>query len=187
MWPWGHLAAGYLCYSLYRRAATDRPPGNAPALVAVFATQVPDFVDKPLAWSLSVLPTGRSFGHSLVVAAVVLPVVWIAAARRDARPLAAAFAIGSLSHLFTDALYPLLDLDFGAVSFLAWPLLPLPSYEVDQSFLAHFALLDASPEFFFELFLVALASVLWHADGHPGLATVRALPRRFLETGGPGS
>lgn len=181
MWPWGHLAAGYLLYTLYARARTGDAPGNAAALVAVVATQVPDLVDKPLAWSLSVLPSGRSLGHSLVVAAAVLPVVWYGAARRDARPLAAAFSLGYLSHLFTDALYPLLGLDFANVTFLAWPLLPLPTYDVEASFAAHFALISPSPTFLFELLLVAAASVAWHADGHPGLATVRAWSGRLLD------
>jgi membrane-bound metal-dependent hydrolase YbcI (DUF457 family) len=174
MWPWGHLAAGYLIYSAYARLRTDSPPGNLPALVAAFATQFPDLVDKPLAWSLSILPSGRSLTHSLVTVGPALAVAWLLAARRDARPLGTALAIGVLSHLFTDALYPLVNLDFEFVTFLGWPLLELPPYEVDSSFAAHFALIDLSPTFVFELVLVAVASVVWHYDGNPGLATVRA-------------
>ena len=178
MWPWGHLAAGYLVYTAYIRLHTGDPPADVPALVALLGTQLPDLVDKPLAWSLAVLPTGRSLGHSLVVGAVVLPVAWALAARRDARPLAAALSIGWLSHLLGDALYPLVNGEFAHVAFLAWPLLPLPAYEVEASFAAHFALLSPSPTLAFELALVALASLAWHADGHPGLATVRSLSGR---------
>ncbi|MFB6152309.1 MAG: metal-dependent hydrolase [Haloarculaceae archaeon] len=180
MWPWGHLAAGYLVYTLAVRGRSGRAPGDWPVLVALFATQVPDLVDKPLAWTLSVLPSGRSLAHSLPVAALVLPAVWAVAARRDARPLAGAFAVGYLSHLLTDALYPLLALDFYHARFLAWPLVAPPAYEIEQSFLAHFALVDFSPEFAFELLLVAAASVAWHADGHPGLATVRSWSGRVV-------
>ena len=178
MWPWGHLAAGYLVYTAYTRLHTGDPPADVPALVALLGTQLPDLVDKPLAWSLVVLPTGRSLGHSLVVGAVVLPVAWALAARRDARPLAAALSIGWLSHLLGDALYPLVNGEFAHVAFLAWPLLPLPAYEVEASFAAHFALLSPSPTLAFELALVALASFAWHADGYPGLATVRSLSGR---------
>jgi len=180
MWPWGHLAAGYLLYSAYTRLRTGESPADVPALVALFGTQLPDLIDKPLAWSLSVLPTGRSLAHSLVVAAPVLAVVWFLTARRDARPLAAALGVGWVSHSFTDALYPLLAGKFDEVTFLAWPLLPLPAYEVDGSFAAHFALISPSPTFLFELLLVVLASVAWHADGHPGLATVRSWSARVL-------
>jgi len=180
MWPWGHLAAGYLLYSAYTRLRTGDSPADVPTLVALFGAQLPDLVDKPLAWSLSVLPTGRSLGHSLVVAVPVLAVVWFLTARRDARPLAAALGVGWVAHSFTDALYPLLGLHFDEVTFLAWPLLGLPAYEVDQSFAAHFALVSPSPTFLFELLLVVLASVAWHADGHPGLATVRSWSGRLL-------
>ena len=178
MWPWGHLAAGYLVYTAYTRLHTGDPPADVPALVALLGTQLPDLVDKPLAWSLAVLPTGRSLGHSLVVGAVVLPVAWALAAHRDARPLAAALSVGWLSHLLGDALYPFVNGEFAHVAFLAWPLLPLPAYEVEASFAAHLALLSPSPTLAFELALVALASFAWHADGHPGLATVRSLSGR---------
>lgn len=182
MWPWGHLAAGYLFYAAYTRLHTGATPANRPVLVALFATQLPDLVDKPLAWSLSVLPSGRSLGHSLVTVGPVLAVAWVLAARRDARPLAVALAAGTLSHLFADALYPLVGLEVEFLAFLGWPLLPIPPYDVDSSFAAHLALLSPSPEFLFELGLVAAASIVWHADGHPGLATVRSWSGRALAT-----
>ena len=180
MWPWGHLAAGYLIYSAYCRFGSGRPLRDVPVLVALFGTQAPDLVDKPLAWTLSVLPTGRSLGHSVVVAALVLPVLWWVAARRDARPLAAAFGVGYLSHLLADALYPLVSLDAAGLAFLGWPLLPQPSYEESYGILAYFLTLEPSSTVLFELLLVVLASVVWHADGRPGLATLRSWPDRLL-------
>lgn len=180
MWPWGHLAAGYLVYSVYCRFVADgRPPGLA-TVVALLGTQAPDLLDKPLAWTFAVLPSGRSLGHSLVVAAVVLPVLWWVAGRRDARPLAAAFAVGYLTHLLTDALYPLLALDLKAVTFLGWPLLPVPAYGETYAILEYFLTLQFTPELAFELLLVLVASVVWHVDGRPGLATVRAWPNRLF-------
>ena len=62
MWPWEHLAFGYLLWSLWLRARGRSLPGDWEALVLVFATQLPDLVDKPLAWQLGVLPGGRSLG-----------------------------------------------------------------------------------------------------------------------------
>ena len=49
--PWGHLAIGYLCLSLAIRARWRVPP-QGPAVIAVaIGTQLPDLIDKPLAWT----------------------------------------------------------------------------------------------------------------------------------------
>ena len=72
MWPWGHVALGYLFYSLYVHWRHDRPP-SAPAAIAVgVGTLLPDVIDKPLAWWAAVLPNGRSLAHSAVVMGLVL-------------------------------------------------------------------------------------------------------------------
>ena len=60
MWPWGHLALGYLLHSPLARARFGRPPTDRATLLLVIGTQLPDLVDKPLAWWLGVLPAGRS-------------------------------------------------------------------------------------------------------------------------------
>lgn len=179
MWPWGHLAAGYLLYSAASRLVADSLPRGVPTVLALLGTQTPDLVDKPLAWTLSVLPTGRSLGHSLVVAAVVLPALWWVTARRDDRPLAAAFSLGYLTHLLTDALYPLLAFEAENLTFLAWPLVPQPTPDESYGILAYFLTLEPTPELLFELFLTALAAVVWYADGRPGLTTVRSWPGRL--------
>lgn len=179
MWPWGHLAAGYLLYSVASRLVVDDWPRGAPTVLVLFGTQAPDLVDKPLAWTLGVLPTGRSLGHSVVVAAVVLPALWWVAASRDARPLAAAFSLGYLAHLLTDALYPLLALDVEHLTFLAWPLVSQPTPDESYGILAYFLTLEPTPELLFEGVLTALAAVVWYADGRPGLTTVRSWPTRL--------
>ena len=48
MWPWEHLAIGYLAYSLLGRLAWRRPPTVGTAITVAFGTQFPDLVDKPL-------------------------------------------------------------------------------------------------------------------------------------------
>ncbi|WP_123536583.1 metal-dependent hydrolase [Halosimplex salinum] len=180
MWPWGHLALAYLAYSLYSRLRRGHRPIAATALVVALGSQAPDLVDKPLAWTLSVLPSGRSLSHSLLVVVPVVALVYTVALVRDEdeEPLAVAFGVGALTHLFGDALYSLVALEFRHLGFLLWPAVPPIEYEVEQSFLAHFALLEFSPEFYFELLLVALALVVWRTDGYPGLETVVSWPAR---------
>ncbi|WP_436907516.1 metal-dependent hydrolase [Halosimplex marinum] len=180
MWPWGHLALAYLAYSLYSRVGRGHRPTAATALVVVFASQFPDLVDKPLAWTLSVLPSGRSLAHSLLVLAPLVALLYSVARVREEgeEPLAVAFGIGAVVHAFGDALYSLVALEFREAGFMLWPAVPPLEHEVEQSFTAHFALIDASPELYFEFLLVAVAAVVWRADGYPGLATVLALPAR---------
>jgi len=170
----------YLVYSCYSRLGRGHRPTAATALVVAVASQFPDLVDKPLAWTLSVLPNGRSLAHSLLVLVPLVVGLYTAARVRDEgeEPLAVAFGIGALVHTFGDALYSLVALEFREAGFMLWPAVPPLEYEVEQSFVAHFALIDASPELYFEFLLVAVAVVVWRADGYPGLATVLSVPAR---------
>jgi membrane-bound metal-dependent hydrolase YbcI (DUF457 family) len=171
MWPWGHAAVGYLAYTLLRRRVGERPAGLAVIALAV-GTQFPDLVDKPLGWTLGVLPGGRSLAHSLLTLAVVASVV-LALARRYRRPAVGwAFVVGAVLHLAGDALYPALGGNVGDTTFLLWPLLPMPEPEIAQSFSAHAAVLEPGPTFGFELLLAVAALVAWHDDGHPGPGTL---------------
>lgn len=169
MWPWGHLAVGYACYSAFARVRYGRGPTGLPALAAVFGTQFPDLVDKPLAWSFGVLPSGRSLAHSLLVAGVVLLLVGIYCRRRDHSELAVAFGVGYCSHLAGDAIGPVLAGRYAFASFLAWPLLPPPPYGDEGGFLAHFASLDFSPWVLAQFGLALAVTILWVLDGAPGL------------------
>jgi hypothetical protein len=180
MWPWGHLAVGYLLCSRLHRSRAGRPLGPAAAVVVAIATQVPDLVDKPLAWWVGVLPTGRSLGHSLVAGSVLLAGVWWLAVRADRRPLGVVFAVGYLSHLAGDALYPALNGNFGDLTFLLWPLLSLPEYEVSQTVAAHVAVADIGLVVFESLLFVG-AAVVWARDGYPG-ASIPGRIRQALTT-----
>jgi membrane-bound metal-dependent hydrolase YbcI (DUF457 family) len=173
MWPWGHVAVGYLLYSALTRFGTDRRVSGAGTLLAVFGTQAPDLVDKPLAWTMGVLPNGRSLAHSLVLGSLLVAVVCWYARHRDRPYHGLAFGLGYLSHPFADALYPFLDGDVASLAFLAYPVLPPVTYETDKSFIAHFMLLELSPEFWFELSLLVLATIVWWLDGKPGLSLAR--------------
>lgn len=175
MWPWEHLAVGYLCYSLWVHWRHDRPPTGAAVVAVVVATQLPDLVDKPLAWWLGVLPSGRSLGHSLFFAAPVTTFVWLIFGRR----IGGAFAIGYVSHLITDVVHPAILGGSFDYTFLVWPLIERPQTGGDgllvqtQRILSNFGELVTSPEgvsyLLFTVVLLGTAALLWAHDGFPGL------------------
>lgn len=164
MWPWGHLAAGYLLYRIGRR------PLDGPAVLALVAgTQLPDLVDKPFAWTVPLLPNGRSLSHSLLIVPPLLVVLAVLASGRRRRVLVA-LGVGYLTHLATDAVYPLLQGEFYYLGFLGWPLVPPIDYGTSQGILAHFLAFELTPRSGFEILLFATAVVAWLLDGKPGYA-----------------
>ena len=173
MWPWGHLAVGYLCYRLLSRRLFDRPPSDVATLLVLLGTQFPDLVDKPLAWTAHLLPSGRSLGHSLLTAVVVCALVGAYARHRGRSSFGLAFAVGYVSHLFADALLPVLEGQYRYVAYLGWPLTDLPPYDTGVGFFERFVNMELSLFMLFELGLVAFALVLWVSDGHPGTAALR--------------
>ncbi|MFC7165331.1 metal-dependent hydrolase [Halospeciosus flavus] len=109
MWPWEHLAVGYVAVSILFRWH-GRRVGALDAVAVGVGAAFPDLVDKPLAWAFDVLPSGTSVAHSVFVAVPLAVAVWFVAARRDRRSVGAAFAVSYLLHLPSDALYgPLTD------------------------------------------------------------------------------
>lgn len=175
MWPWGHLAFGYALLSVGTRLS-GRTPGDRPALVLAFATQLPDLVDKTLSWVLGVLAQGYGPGHSVFVAVPVGALVVALAARRDRLPVGAAFAVGYWSHLVGDVLVALVHESPYVLARVTWPLSDLPPYE------SRLGALDRASHYFVEwvqgigvavvlTYLAVLGAVvaLWLADGTPGL------------------
>jgi hypothetical protein len=168
VFPWGHAAVGYLVYSLAGRSGTAAGPTAAGTVALGVGTQLPDLVDKPLAWHAAILPNGRSLGHSLVVALVVLTLVRWVAASRGRGALGTAFGIGYLTHLAGDALYPALAGRLSALGFLLWPLVPVPPSDRTGGILTYFLTLDFEPVFWFELVLAGGTLAVWYRDGMPG-------------------
>jgi hypothetical protein len=197
MWPWEHLLFGYLVFSLSLRvvgpwlgggptkaAGTEGGPITASSVgILLFWTQFPDLIDKPLAWQFGVLESGTSVAHSVFVA-VPVSMLALPVAVHWGRPVwGIAVAVGYLTHLAGDVLFPaLVD---GTLSFqpVLWPLAPTePTYAPGllvqvQKFALQFADFLTTPRGVFylliELVLVAGGVLLWRADGYPGLGFTR--------------
>lgn len=172
MWPWGHLAVGYLVWSLYTRRMYQRPPRASETWVVIAVTQFPDLVDKPLAWSFSILPSGRSLAHSAFTLVLLSSLVVYIARQYDRPTLGVAFSAAYASHLLSDALRPALAGDFGYLGYLLWPLVSVSSEE-GWSLVA--IARSASIGNFSGYHGVALVCCvgLWLLDGAPGI------PRRL--------
>lgn len=127
MWIWSHLVFGYLGYLLVRPAAIRRIDGPV-AIAVILGSVFPDVVDKPLAWWLGVLPSGRSFAHSLITLVLVSAVVWAFAEAYDRREIAIGWTVGYASHLLGDVAEPLYHGRYDEITFLLWPILPAPPY-----------------------------------------------------------
>ena len=189
MWPWEHLAFGYVLYSLYCHLRYRRSP-RAGAVIAVgLGTQLPDLIDKTLAWGFHVLPSGHSLAHSLLFALPLIAVVGVLAWRADASPVGVAFGVSYLSHLFGDVLYPLLSDGRAVVSFLIWPFGAVPTYDPERSFIeivgyyftryVHDVMSgELTTYFVLQLAFMLAVFLLWLYDGAPVLAELGAAARR---------
>lgn len=179
MWPWEHLAVGYLLYSGYVHFRGDEAPTPMAAVAVALGTQFPDLVDKPLAWTFGFLSSGVSLAHSVFVAVGVSTFLIVLAKRRDRTEPAIAFVVGYLSHLPADVLYPaLLGRGITIETFL-WPFVIAPApvrSGFGENFVYYFvqflAFLGTERGMTFlvlEVVLLAVAVLVWRFDGYPGL------------------
>ena len=181
MLPWGHLAVGYLCLSLAVRARYRVPPAGPAAIAVAIGTQLPDLVDKPLAWRFGVIPSGRSLAHSLLFLAVLAAVAWALAARSDRRLEASAFVGAYLSHVLADVFPAALAGEWAKLGSLLWPITPVYQYpdEMDYTIIGFFLELEPAALVSPGLGLTIVALALWVYDGTPGIGTVADVGRRF--------
>ena len=93
---------GYLVYSLFCHAYYRESPGGLEAFAVVFASVLPDLIDKPLAWEYGVFETGYALGHSVFFAVPLSIAVGILARSSDRPRTGIAFAMGYLLHLPAD-------------------------------------------------------------------------------------
>jgi hypothetical protein len=196
VFPWGHVAVGYLCYSLYCHLRGHRP--NGPATIALLiGTQFPDLVDKPLSWIFDLLPAGV-FAHTVFVAIPVSILVLVAARRYSHTELGVAFVVGYLSHLPADVFPSIVFSQEVRAWFLFWPVIPRPGVDVSNPIVgpgAGAGLLTNAVYYFQDYVSNLLASegvlyvvaglgflgavfALWLYDGHPGTGVIgRAVSR----------
>ena len=157
----GHIGVGYLTYAVFRRLVRWSPPGTAVLFAVIVGSMFPDMVDKPLAWGLGVLPAGRSLGHSLLTATVVIAVLLPVAVRYGRTKEGAAFSVGWLSHIAADAYTEILV--HGTTSFLFWP---LPARDIWAGGLW------VPPQYAYEVNwgVLLVAFLVWLYEGAPGVA-----------------
>ncbi len=187
MWPWEHLAFGYVLWSVYVHLRRRRDVRPAEALAVAVGTQLPDLIDKPLAWSFDVLPSGISLAHSLTLALPASVAALVVGRRLDRRSAGAAFVVAYASHLLGDALYPFVWGHGFSLAFLFWPLVPTGSPTTEgllsnflyylNSFLASLATPTGALYVGLEVTLLGTALALWVSDGAPGLRTVLSFAR----------
>ncbi|MDS0280774.1 metal-dependent hydrolase [Haloarcula onubensis] len=144
---------------MYTFVRFRRLPRGHTLLLVLVATQLPDLVDKPLAWTFGVLPSGRMFAHSLVISVPVLSVGCVLAVRRGWGRPAVVFTLAYLSHIAGD-FYPMLWLGTEYYFFpnLFWPLLPA-NPDLRPSFSAHFSGDFSSLLLPFSVFLVIVGYI----------------------------
>ena len=179
MWPWEHLALGYLVYSLGVGLLASHRPTASETWALALGTQFPDLVDKPLAWTFEVLPSGVSLAHSVFVAIPLSVAVVLGSRRAGVTAVGAAFAVGYLSHLPADVFYPLALGRPAKPRVLLWPLVDTGS-PVASGILGNFRIYfesyahrlttsEGAVYLAAELGLLLAAFGRWVADGTPGL------------------
>lgn len=180
MWPWEHLAVAYVAVSLLARAH-GRRVGHQEVVALALGSQFPDLVDKPLAWSLAVLPSGTTLAHSVFVAVPLCVLVWAVGYRHGYGWIALGFVVGYALHLPADILYgPLTVGTTLSLDPLLWPLVGKAEaggstglfaealYYVDR-YRAFLSRPEALGYVLMEGALLVSATVLWVTDGYPGL------------------
>lgn len=187
MWPWEHLAVGYLLYSLGARVFGRDPPDGVEFVVLAIATQLPDLVDKPLSWGFGVFPTGHAVAHSVFVAVPVGMAVLVVTRRRGHLRTGVAFDVGYWSHLATDVLDPLRYGDLPIVSRVLWPVANNSGYETDYGigrgfvyigrFLSELSTADPWNVFLLYVLLPLATLAIWVADGAPGVGLIGRVAR----------
>jgi hypothetical protein len=121
--PIEHFIIALLPVAVYALLRDKQLPSLQLVAVTFFGSQFPDLIDKPLAYELSLIPSGRVFMHSLPFAIPLSIAVVAYGIRTDRAKNGAAFTFAYLSHLVADN-RQLLRPDPYVSSDLLWPLQP---------------------------------------------------------------
>ncbi|GAB3018019.1 metal-dependent hydrolase [Natronobiforma cellulositropha] len=177
MWPWEHAIVGYLVYSLVSRVVFREPPGGLEAFAVVFASVLPDLIDKPLAWEYGVFETGYALGHSIFFALPLAICVGLLARAAGRSRAGLAFGLGYLLHLPADVLHHYAVRGVVQWELMLWPVDSVPDthgHGIVEGFSRLFsdysaALLagDLSTYMWLQVGLAVFTFLLWLADGAP--------------------
>ena len=180
MWPWEHAIVAYLAYSLCCHVIFRDSPAGLEAFAVVFASTLPDLIDKPLAWEFGVFDSGYAVGHSIFFA-VPLAIFVGTIAHAATRPRAGlAFGLGYLSHPLADVVDSVFRQGLLQVDLMLWPIVSVdgqpPGPGVLEVFVHYFgrywsAVLagDLSTYLVLQFGLAGVVLVVWLADGAPVL------------------
>jgi len=133
-------------------------------------TQFPDLVDKPLSWTLGILPSGRSLGHSILLALVIALTLRYAGRTFDRRTEAGAFFTGYLLHIIADMSPFVVSGEWEKLGSVLWPLVPAYQYpgESDRSISDVLSAIDLTSVPAEAFVLIILSVSLWVYDELPG-------------------
>ncbi len=150
------------------------------AFAAVFASVLPDLIDKPLAWEYGVFQSGYALGHSIFFAVPLSIAVGLLAHWVGRGPAGIAFGVGYLLHLPSDVLDGYLREGQAYPELMLWPLETVTEHDHGQGFTDQFWLFfnryhhdflagDLSTYMWVQLGLASVVALLWLYDGAPVL------------------
>lgn len=180
MWPWEHVAVGYLAVSALAHGLAKRSPTGPEAVAVAVASLGPDLLDKPLGWEFRVFESGYGIGHSVFFAVPLALAAFLTARARGRTGVGVAVAVGYLLHLPGDLLYGFLYEGHVPFARVLWPLRSTSStypggfsgtlVEYLREYVHGILTGDVGPAVLLGVaaFLVCLA--VWLYDGAPGLA-----------------
>ncbi len=179
MWPWEHAILGYLVYSLFARVYYHDSPDALEVVAVVFASVLPEIIDKPLAWEFGVFDSGYELGHSIFFAIPLSIVVGLVARRLGRGPAGVAFGVGYLLHSPADVFYHYVS-GTGEVNLaiMLWPVETVESPAEQNGFVDEFWRLfsrygqdllagELSTYMWAQLGLAGFVFLVWLADGAP--------------------
>ena len=193
MWPWEHAVVGYLAYSLCCHAYYRDSPDGLETVVVVFASVLPDLIDKPLAWEFGVFESGYALGHSIFFAIPLAMTVGVLTRLLDRPRVGIAFGLGYLLHLPADVLPLYVQRGEFPIERILWPVAPTEPGGPHHGFWETFTAMvgdywdgllagELSTYMWFQLGLMAFVFALWLYDGAPVLRELVVGSRRLLLT-----
>ncbi|MEM4780837.1 MAG: metal-dependent hydrolase [Halalkalicoccus sp.] len=177
MWPWEHVIVGYVAFSLFSHLVYREGPSAGATVAVVFASLLPDLIDKPLAWQFGVFDGGYAIGHSIFFAVPLSILVGVLAHRWGRTHVGLAFCVGYLLHLPSDLLPQYVRDGTVPTERILWPIERAESPDhgglVDGFFanflpyLTELGGMEPTPYLYAQFGLAGFALLLWIYDGMP--------------------